>query len=206
MGFQTANPRFFTNETFPLGYRLSLGGGFSNPVRNFLDQGRDTRNVDIMDHISWVKGNHTIKVGGGVRLTKVDQFNDSGIVPTYYLGFGPGNPDPLVPDLFPGGISSGELSSASGLLGTLGGFVDEADQVFNVLSPHSGYVDGGSNTNILTQNFVNFYVGDTWRVTSCLSLNFGVRWEFHSVPDEAQGLGPVARGRRRIGAGSRGCH
>ncbi len=142
----------------------------------------------MMDHISWVKGNHTIKVGGSVRLTKVDQFNDAGILPTYTLGFGPGNPDPLVPDLFPGGISSGELSTASALLGTLGGFVDEAEQVFNVLSPHSGYVDGGSQTNILTQNFVNFYLGDTWRVTPDLSLTFGVRWEFHSVPDETQGL------------------
>ena len=188
LGFQTSSPRFYTNETFPLGYRLSLGGGFSNPVRSFLDQGRDTRNVDIMDHLSWVKGNHTIKVGGSVRLTQVDQFNDSGILPTYELGFGPGNPDPLVPDLFPGGISSGELSSASGLLGTLGGFVDSAEQVFNANSPFSGFVDGASNTNLLTQNFVNFYLGDTWRVTRCLSLNFGFRWEFHSVPDEAKGL------------------
>ena len=101
VGYQTSSPRFFTNETFPQGYVLSLGGGFSNPIQDFLDQGRDTRNVDIMDHISWVKGNHTVKVGGSVRLTQVDQFNDGGTVPTYTLGFGPGNPDPLVPRYFP---------------------------------------------------------------------------------------------------------
>lgn len=188
VGFQTSNPRFYNNETFPLGYRLSLGGGFSNPVRNFLNQGRDTRNLDIMDHISWVKGNHTVKVGGSVRLTRVDQFNDAGTIPTYTLGFGPGNPDPLAPDIFPGGIASGEFSAASGLLGTLGGFIDSADQTFNAASPFSGYVDGASNTNLLTQNFVNFYLGDTWRITRCLSLNLGFRWEYHSVPDEAKGL------------------
>ncbi len=188
IGFQTSKPRFFTNETFPDGYRLAFGGGFSNPIRNFLDQGRDTRNVDVIDHVSWVKGNHTIKVGGGVRLTKVNQFNDAGIVPTYSLGFGPGNPDPLVPGLFPGGISSGELGTASGLLGTLGGFVDEADQLFNVISPFSGFVDGATQRRILTQNFVNFYLGDTWRVTPDLSLTLGVRWEVHSVPNETQGL------------------
>ena len=188
IGFQTSKPRFFTNETFPDGYRLAFGGGFSNPIRNFLDQGRDTRNVDVIDHVSWVKGNHTIKVGGGVRLTKVNQFNDAGTVPTYSLGFGPGNPDPLVPGLFPGGISSAELSSASGLLGTLGGFVDSAEQVFNVSSPHSGFVDGATQKRILTQNFVNFYLGDTWRITPDLSLTLGFRWEFHSVPDETQGL------------------
>ena len=188
VGYQTSSPRFYTNETFPQGYRLSLSGGFSNPVQDFLAQGRDTRNVDIMDHISWVKGNHTVKVGGSVRLTQVDQFNDGGTVPTYNLGFGPGNPDPLLPDIFPGGIASGELGAASGLLGTLGGFIDSADQTFNAISPFSGYVDGASNTNLLKQNFVNFYVGDTWRITRCLSLNLGFRWEYHSVPDEAKGL------------------
>ena len=186
-GFQASNPRFFTNETFPQGYRLDVSL-FSNPVQDFLPQGRDTRNLDLMDNMTWIKGNHTIKIGGSARWTTVDQFNDAGTVPTYTLDFGTGNPDPLVPDIFPGGISSGELSTASALLSTLGGFVDSAEQVFNVTSSTSGYVDGASQTNLLTQNFVNFYLGDTWRVTSELSLTFGVRWEFHSVPDETQGL------------------
>jgi hypothetical protein len=187
-GFQVSSPRFFTTETFPQGYRLSFAGGFSNPVQDFMAQGRDTRNLDAMDNLTWVNGNHTIKVGGGVRWTKVDSFNDAGIVPTYYLGFGPGNPDPLVPGLFPGGISSSDLGAASGMLATLAGVVDEADQTFNVASVGSGYTDGASETNILNQNFVNIYLADTWRVTPEFTLNFGFRWEFHSVPDEARGL------------------
>ncbi len=186
-GFQAANPRFYTNETFDPGYRLDVSV-FSNPVRSFLPQGRDTRNLDLMDNLTWVEGNHTLKIGGSVRWTQVDSFNDAGTVPTYILGFGPGNPDPLVPDIFPGGISAGELSTASGLLSTLGGFVDEANQQFNVTSPTSGFVDGASQTSLLTQNFVNLYLSDTWRATSKLSLTFGVRWEFHSVPDEVNGL------------------
>ena len=186
-GFQNSNPRFYTNETFDQGYRLDVSV-FSNPVRSFLPQGRDTRNLDLMDNLTWVEGNHTIKIGGSVRWTQVDSFNAAGTVPTYILGFGPGNPDPLVPDIFPGGISAGELSTASGLLSTLGGFVDEANQIFNVTSPTSGFVEGASQTSLLTQNFVNLYLADTWRASSKLSLTFGVRWEFHSVPDEANGL------------------
>jgi hypothetical protein len=186
-GFQASNPRFFTNETFDQGYRLDVSV-FSNPVRSFLPQGRDTRNLDLMDNLTWVEGNHTIKIGGSIRWTQVDSFNDAGTVPTYFLGFGPGNPDPLVPDIFPGGISAGELSTASGLLSTLGGFVDEANQSFNVTSPTSGFVDAASQTSLLNQNFVNLYLADTWRVTSRLSLTLGVRWEFHSVPDEVNGL------------------
>ena len=187
-GFQIASVSFFTNETFPQGYRLSFSGGFDNPVQNFMPQGRDTRNLDAMDNLTWVTGNHTVKFGGGVRWTKVDSFNDAGIVPTYTLDFGTGNPDPLVPGLFPGGISSSERNRASGMLATMAGVVDEAAQTFNVTSGGSGYVDGASQTSILEQNFVNIYLADTWRITPDFTLNFGFRWEFHSVPDETQGL------------------
>ena len=141
-----------------------------------------------MDNMTWVNGLHTIKVGGSARWTQVDLFNDAGILPTYILEFGTGNPDPLVPGLFPGGISSGELSTASGMLGVLGGVVDTAEQRFNVTSPASGYVDEASQTNVLNQNFLTFYLGDTWRLTPDLTLSSGFRWEFHSVPDETQGL------------------
>ena len=186
-GFQTYSVRFANNETFPNGYRLSFGG-FSNPVRNFLDQGRDVRNLELSDSVTWIKGDHTLKVGGGARWTRVDSFNDAGLVPTYSLGFGAGRPDPLIPALFPGGISSDELSAASALLATLGGIVDEVDQTFNVLSTTSGFVDGATERRILTQDFYHLYAGDTWRLAPDTSLTLGLRWEFHSVPDETQGL------------------
>ena len=186
-GFQGYSVKFATNETFPQGYRLSIAG-FTNPIRNFLNQGRDVRNLELMDNVTWVKGDHTVTIGGGARWTRIDSFSDAGLLPTYTLGFGPGNPDPLVPELFPGGISSDELDTAADLLATLGGFVDEVSQRFNVSSPTSGYVDGATERRILNQHFVNFYLGDAWRVTPEISLTFGLRWEFHSVPDEAQGL------------------
>ena len=187
-GFQTSRPRFFNNETFPEGYRLMFAGGFSNPVRNFLDQGRDTRNIEWIDNLTWIHGNHAVKVGGSIRWTRVDDFDHGGLLPTYNLGFGTGNPDPLLPDDFPGGISSDERSTAADLLATLGGLLDSADQRFNVVSRTSGYVDGAAQRRILTQNFLNLYLGDTWRLTRDLNLTLGMRWEFHSVPDETQGL------------------
>ena len=136
-GFQGYRAWFANNETFPDGYRLSFGG-FTNPVRNFMDQGRDVRNLELSDNLTWIKGAHTVKVGAGARWTRVNAFNDAGLLPTYVLGFGAGNADPLVPGLFPGGISSAELGTASALLGTLGGFVDEAYRTFNVVSRTSG--------------------------------------------------------------------
>ena len=211
IGFQGYRAWFANNETFPDGYRLNVSG-FTNPVRNFMDQGRETRNLELSDSLTWVTGAHTFKVGGGARWTQVDAYSDAGLVPTYALGFGAGTPDPLVPGLFPGGISSDELSTASGLLGTLGGFVDEAYRTFNVLSTTSGFVDDATERRILGQNFVHLYAGDTWRITSDTSLTYGLRWELHTVPEETQGLAllPVGgaeavldperrRGLRRLG-------
>ena len=186
-GYQGYRAWFRNNETFPDGYRLSLSG-FTNPVRNFLDQGREARTLELNNSLTWVKGAHTLKLGGSARWSRVNSYNDAGLVPTYYLGFGVGNLDPLVPALFPGGISAEELDTASDLLGTLGGFVDEVSQTFNVVSRTSGFVDGATERRILGQNFLSFYAGDTWRVAPDTSLTFGLRWEMHSVPDEAQGL------------------
>ena len=186
-GYKGSSVWFANNETFSDGYRLNLSG-FSNPVRNFLDQGRDDHNLELSNNLTWVTGAHTIKVGGGARWTQVNAYNDAGLLPTYSLGFGAGNPDPLVPGLFPGGISSDELDTASGLLATLGGVVDEAYRTFNVVSTTSGFVDGATERRILSQNFMHLYAGDTWRITPETSLTFGLRWELHTVPDETQGL------------------
>ena len=186
-GVQTYGARFANNETFSNGYQLSFGA-FDNPVRNFLDQGRDVLNLEASDSLTWVKGAHTVKLGGGFRRTRVDAFNDGGLLPSYDLGFGAGNPDPLVPSLFPGGISSDELDSAAALLATLGVVVDSAYQVFNVTSTTSGFVDGATERRVLKQDFLHLYAGDTWRVAPATSLTMGVRWELHSVPDETQGL------------------
>ena len=109
IGFQTYGARFANNETFSNGYQLSFGA-FDNPVRNFLDQGRDVLNLEASDSLTWVKGAHTVRLGGGFRRTRVDAFNDGGLLPSYDLGFGAGNPDPLVRRPRPG---SGQRLRAS---------------------------------------------------------------------------------------------
>ena len=49
-------------------------------------------------------------------------------------------------------------------------------------------MDDATERRILSQNFVHFYAGDTWRITADTSLTYGLRWELHTVPDETQGL------------------
>jgi len=186
-GTQYAPVEFFTDETFDSGYRLDIPL-VDNPVQTFLPQGRNAPVYDLMDNLNWVRGNHTFKLGGGYRWTRVDLFNDAGIIPEYTLAFGVGNQDPLDPSMFPGGISGGALGRASDQLALLGGFVDEATQTFNVKDKTSGFVDGQTESRLFSQPFLSLYAGDTWRMKPNLTLNLGLRYEYHGRPNETRGL------------------
>lgn len=186
-GFQYAPVKFFTEETFSRGYRLSIPL-IDNPVRNDLSQGRKAPIYEVSDNAFWVRGNHTVKFGGAFRWSTVDSFSDGGIVPLYTIGFGTGNVNPLATNLFPGGISANDLTAASSLLALLGGFVDSASQVFNVTSRTSGFVNGAGQRLLLSQRFFSLYGSDTWRLRPNLTLTAGLRWEFHTIADEKNGL------------------
>ncbi len=200
-GFQYAPVKFFTEETFKDGYKIRFSDPnlgeidlIENPVQTFDPQGRTAPVYEFADNASLLKGDHTFRFGGGARWVRVDLFNTIGVVPEYYLGFGAGNPDPLEASLFPGGVSANDLGTASELLSILGGYVDSARQTFNVTSPTSGFVKGADEARLLKQNIVNFFAADTWRIRPSVTLNFGLRWEFHGVPGEANGLALLPTG------------
>ncbi len=200
-GFQYAPVEFFTEETFKDGYKVrfsdpSLGEVdlIENPVQTFEPQGRNSPVYEFADNASLLKGNHTLRFGGGTRWVSVDLFASNQVIPEYYLGFGAGNPDPLEASLFPGGVSANDLGTASELLSILGGYVDSVRQTFNVTSPTSGFVKGASEQRLLKQSILNFFAADTWRIRPSLTLNFGLRWEFQGVPDEANGLALLPKG------------
>src|SRR4030095_15958325 len=113
-GFSSSTPLFFNNEKFDVGYRLgfpNIGGtnNLTKPVQNFLQQSRAPRNHDLIDHATWVQGNHVFRFGTTARFVKILNFNDAGIVPQFNLAFNTTtNPTPLVNNAtnFPGGLSS----------------------------------------------------------------------------------------------------
>ncbi|MFB3903136.1 MAG: TonB-dependent receptor domain-containing protein [Acidobacteriota bacterium] len=194
-GVQWAPVEFTTQETFERGYQILFSDAglgetnlFENPIQNFMPQGRNAPVYDLLENLSWVKGNHTFKFGGNYRALRVDQFNSAGTIPQYILGFGTGNQDPLTASLFPGGISGDDLATASQLLGILGGFIQTSQQTFNVTSRTSGFVQGAREDRLIKQNFFGLFGGDNWRLTPNLTVHYGLRWEFHGVPTEDQGL------------------
>jgi hypothetical protein len=191
-GFLRSNPRFFNNEKFTSGYRLSLPL-MTNPVQTFLPQGRVPTNFDWIDNVTWVKGNHVIRFGGQYRAVRILNYNDVGIVPLYTVNFNTTtNPAPASfannTTNFTGGISATEFTNASSLLGLLSGAVSQGTQTFNVKDQTSGFTAGVGSNRHLDYNTMAFYGGDTWRFRSNLSINLGLRWEYIGSVTERDGL------------------
>jgi hypothetical protein len=190
-GFSSSTPLFFNNEDFSEGYRLSLPL-ITNPVQNFLQQGRAPRNHDLIDNATWVKGKHVFRFGTTARWVKILNFNDAGTVPQFTVGFNTTtNPTPLVNNTtsFPGGLSGTQFTTANSLLGLLTGATRQADETFNVADRTSGFTRGVGSIRHLDYTTLAFYGGDTWRIRENLSLNFGLRWEYIAPVTERDGLG-----------------
>ena len=188
-GFSSSTPLFFNAEDFSEGYRLTLPL-ITNPVQNFLQQGRAPRNYDLIDNLTWVKGSHVFKFGTSARFIRILNFNDAGIVPQFTVGFNSTtNPSPLSTGLFPGGINSTQFGTANSLLGLLTGAVSTVAETFNIPDRTSGFTRGLGSRRFLDYNTLAFYGTDTWRIRPNLSLNLGLRWEYIGPLTERNGLG-----------------
>ena len=195
-GYAKSTPSFVNRETFDVGYRLVFDLGITNPIQNFLQQGREPTSYDLMDNVALVKGNHVIKFGFLGRAVRILNFNDAGIVPQFTVGFNTTtNTMPVANNAanFPGGISATEFTNATNLLAFLTGAVRQGTQTFNVADRTSGFTRGVGSIRHLDYNTVAFYGGDTWRIRPNLSLNFGLRWEYISPLTERDGLGLLPR-------------
>lgn len=113
------------------------------------------------DMLSWVRGTHTLEFGGEYR---------NFAYPTQTVGGGSGsfNFDDLNTGLL--GIPSGN-SMASFLLGD----VASGNATFYSLSAFRPQAQS-----------VGFFAGDTWKATSKLSIDYGLRWDLYTPSSEAK--------------------
>lgn len=194
-GFYRQSSYFFTNVTFPEGNLLTLpsvGGTLTNPVQNSQKSGRYGRVFEATDNASWSRGKHLVRFGGNFRRTHLEPFSFGGILPSYAIGFGSGNINPLSSTnrtQFPGGIGTNDFNSASNLLALLTGAVTSGTQTFNVTSASSGYVKGAEQRRNLQFDAIGFYGQDTWRIKPNLTINVGLRYDYFTPTKETNGIG-----------------
>jgi hypothetical protein len=115
---------------------------------------------DISNTTTWVKGSHTLNFGANYRRWWLQRDLATGFLGNYTYNVG-----------FTGHVV------ADMLLGYYSGV--------GVFQPAAFSVPGAAG-NPREFNFMYFapYVQDDWRVTEALTLNFGLRWDYRSVPYE----------------------
>lgn len=149
---------------------------------------------NIVDNLSWTKGNHTVQVGGNWRMitnnrnTDANSFDSVSSNP-YWLNASPPSPaDNLgLPDVSDG-FANSWLTAYANLVGT----VPQITRVYNY------NVDkGGQSASLLSQgafisrsfrtNEFEYYLQDSWHVKSNLTITYGLRHTILQTPYEMNG-------------------
>jgi hypothetical protein len=183
-GFNLTYGYFLTSQDF--NGALLTGELYSDPVNEFMPQGRNTNTYSLADDAAYQKGSHYIQFGFHGQKVYVRSYDDSGVVPTYSLAMGLGEPALSTQNL--PGVSDTDLATANQLLATLGGYLDGYSQTFNVTSRTSGFVPGAAFLRHFRMADYALYVTDKWKVNPRLTLTLGLRWDLPGVVDERDSL------------------
>lgn len=137
----------------PYVYLLPLGyGGYIGGVQGYPITTRPDQTWDWSEHFSWVKGNHTIKMGGNFQRAYTNSLRNNsrtGLLLGYFTYYASMSADPI------------QDSIEELLLGK----ADNANRAFGDTHRH------------LVQNSVGFYVQDDWKIKPRFTLTFGLRYD-----------------------------
>jgi hypothetical protein len=201
----------FENYSFPCTYNPegitqfgSLGGNGSGgsvvdgPYSGCGNaSGRTYPILMIKDDFDWNKGRHDIAIGGQIKRISPNNFvilnyNGAG------LGLG-GNVNSLVspgtePSLRPSDLDSN--ANATGLYDSAFALAlapySSVSATYNYNNQGQTFAQGSGATQDFRFYETEIYAGDTWRATPHLTLSYGVRWQYYSVPYERHGLQALA--------------
>jgi hypothetical protein len=155
-GLNTLPPEFSTRDlglpTIDVGSYSPIGATGSD------SRGRVDTNYQLFGNVSLTKGRHSYKAGIEWRRTFINSFIDSGHRGKLTFG-GHSFTDPI----------TNKVTPFSGLQDFL-----------------SGYIDGGSSaagdgTRYSYQNNGGAYLLDSWRVSSKITIDYGLRWDYFGV-------------------------
>ena len=163
---------------------IDFGGIFENlgATAFSIPRGRTSQSYQILNDFTWIKGRHTIKFGGEYRRVAVDSFNNNlerGQIEFGSSTFGaPNNPPNSICPFDPADPRFTECADAA--ITTLANFY--------LGNSYNAFAVTGNTQRTTYNNGLSFFAQDDLRVSSNLTLNYGLRWEYFGPISEAHNL------------------
>lgn len=148
---------------------------------------------NIVDNLTWNKGNHTLEFGGNWRLVHQNRtsnsvsFNNASSNP-YWLGGNPPQPDAVLgTDAIDGGFTNSYNIAYANLIGTVPSVTDIYNYQLTSATSGTLLADGAYVNRHFSANEFEWYVQDAWRVRPNLTITFGLRHSILQTPWETKG-------------------
>ncbi|MCI0338120.1 MAG: TonB-dependent receptor, partial [Acidobacteria bacterium] len=199
----TINPRLVNQATvgvsrsvldFPRPFRPAFPNSFTfgpyqAPYAGISSQDRSVPVPTIRDDVTWTRGSHNLQFG--VSIKPIEQ--QSGIVndlnfPTIGIG---GLTTTLDASLRPADIrvanttNTGQWDAVFPFV--LGRFAQIGTN-FNYDTSGNAFPPGTGKHRNFHYNEFEVYAQDSWKIRNDLTMTYGVRWQYYSVPFEADGF------------------
>jgi len=178
----------FSGQSGPLLFQTSVDP-LLNPYARPSSQVLPT--INLSDGITWVKGKHTLTAGGGFSIihdntsSYATSFARYGYGSTELIGLGADINSAITQ--YTGRPLDDPTSAANGM-GVVLGLVNDNFHT-DLFDRQGNYLAAGTpQVRSFIEHDYSFYLGDTFRVTHSLTLNYGLRYENFRPPYESHGL------------------
>jgi hypothetical protein len=174
---------------YPNNTRLGFPLGLTSPLNLPRDSRRNTPVWQMSDTLGWQKGRHTMSFGWA--FTRISTWDSSlgTSVPLASLGVtGTDTANTIFNTTNFPGLSNADQGNAINLYALLTGRLSGVAGVVNVDENSKKYVQYAPLVRRELQKQMGFFFTDTFRLSSSLTVNYGLRWDFQGVPTATNGI------------------